>query len=323
MDRPGKPPRAGPTARGRLGVAIGPALPYACSVFGLLNVNKPAGPTSHDVVDGVRRRLPRGVKVGHAGTLDPFARGVLVICLGPATRLARYVQRRPKRYSAEVTLGAVSTTDDPQGKIVPGDGVKRPGQSEVREVLERFRGRIQQVPPAHSAVHVEGKRAYKLARQGKQPSLSPREVIIHDLQLVSYAYPRLTLDVRCGSGTYIRALARDIGRALEVGAYCSALTRTQVGPFSLAEAVGLSEIDVWRDLLSPLAALEDLPKVTLPSEAAGRIITGRPVALRQDVSIPTGGTAELAVLDEHGQLLAIAVLAGGGQIRPTKVFPVN
>jgi len=286
-------------------------------MFGCLNVNKPAGPTSHDVVAAIRRRVGRGVKVGHAGTLDPFAEGVLVLCLGPATRLAEYIQAQPKRYRAELTLGATSTTDDPQGRIEPSLPADPPNEAQLRRALERFVGRIEQIPPAHSAVHVTGWRAYELARAGREVELTARWVFIHSLELIEWAYPRVLIDVRCGSGTYLRALARDIGRELGTGAYCSALTRTAVGPFALASARPPERIDPHRDLLSPLLTVADLPKRTLPPTAIRRLALGQAVALDE----PAEETL-LAVLDDEGKLVALGrAFAQGRRLRPEKVFP--
>ena len=286
-------------------------------MFGFLNVFKPAGPTSHDVVAGVRRLVGRKVRVGHAGTLDPFAEGVLVICVGPATRLASYVQAATKRYIAEVTLGATSTTDDVEGQITPQPSADAPHERQVREVLARFVGETRQAPPAHSAVHVDGQRAYRLARAGHDVRPASRTVTIHEIGLLRCEYPLLTIDVRCGGGTYIRALARDIGAAMGVGGYCSKLTRTQVGPFGAGEAVPPDRLDPPRNLLDPLVALETLAKVTVDDEAARKLATGQ--RIRLDAPAPPG---EIAVVNAAGRLLAIAAAADDGRsLRPSRVFP--
>ncbi len=299
-------------------------------MFGFLNVAKPAGPTSHDVVAQIRRTVGRRVKVGHAGTLDPFAEGVLVICLGPATRLADYVQAQPKCYLAEATLGVTSTTDDPEGDIRPSPQAQPPAEQAIRHALEEFVGEIQQTPPAHSAVHVQGKRAYELARAGVKLDLPPRPVTIHAIRLVEYAYPLLVIDVTCGSGTYIRSLIRDIGQALGIGAYCSALTRTAVGSFELKRASAPDQIDPACDLLPPTEGLAGISRITLAAEPAQRLSMGQevriePEEVREISRADEAGRAsadEVAVLDEAGSLLAIAILASQGQIlRPRKVFP--
>jgi len=288
-------------------------------MFGLLVVNKPAGPTSHDVVAGARRRLGRGVKVGHAGTLDPFAEGVLVLCVGPATRLADHVQARPKRYRAIVALGATSTTDDPEGEIAPASDSPAPPAKTVREVVGRFVGAIEQVPPAHSAVHVAGRRAYKLARAGQAPELAPRTVTVHSLDVLRYEYPHLELDVRCGTGTYVRALARDLGAALGVGGYCQALTRTAVGDFDIDSAVRPDDLDPARDLLPALRAVEHLPRIAATDEQAESIRHGKTVVLPEP--LPAGATA---IVDARGRLLALGEVRAETQtFRPRKVFPAE
>jgi tRNA pseudouridine55 synthase len=291
-------------------------------VFGFFAIHKPPGPTSHDVVAGVRRLLGRGVKVGHAGTLDPFAEGVLVVCVGAATRLADYVQAAEKRYSAVVVLGATSSTDDPEGQIAPACGlVASPAERDVRGALGRFVGEIQQVPPSHSAVHVEGRRAYKLARRGQAVDLPARTVTVHALDLVSYEYPRLRLDVRCGSGTYVRALARDLGAALGTGGYCGGLIRTAVGRFHVDQSVRPEDLDLARDLLSPLLAVEHLPHVTIPADLLPRLLHGNALTPPTPLPPEAAGTAEAALLDEQGRLIALAEIRDAGRwLQPTKVF---
>ena len=285
-------------------------------MFGFFAIDKPAGPTSHDIVAGVRRRLGRGVKVGHAGTLDPFARGVLVICAGHATRLADYVQAQPKRYRAVVRLGATSTTGDPEGEITPTQPAAEPGEADVRRVVATFVGEIDQVPPAHSAVHVDGQRAYKLARAGKNVALAGRQVVIHSIDVLRWDWPRLALDIRCGSGTYIRALARDIGAALQTGGYCEALTRSAVGVFDLARAVTPDALEADRDLLPPTLALGDMRRVLVNESQRARLRNGNQIDLQE----PVHGD-EIALLDGDGNLLALSrPRAGGWKLQPTKVF---
>lgn len=301
---------------GKAGFYFRGAGAYRRDMFGFFNINKPPGPTSHDIVNQLRRRVGKGVKLGHAGTLDPFAEGVLVLCVGPGTRLAEYVQAYCKRYAAEVTLGATSTTDDPEGQISEVAGASAPSLEAVKNALGAFVGQIQQVPPAHSAVHVEGRRAYELARDGKTPRISPRTVTIHTIELLSYDYPRLDIDVTCGAGTYIRALARDIGEALHSGAYCSALRRTEVGPFRAEQAKAPDELDPQRHLLSPLMALESMEKIKLPADQIRRLTLGQAVQLTEPRD-----AHELAVLDERGHLTAITSGSSDGlALQPIKVF---
>ncbi|MFP3938028.1 MAG: tRNA pseudouridine(55) synthase TruB [Phycisphaerae bacterium] len=284
-------------------------------MFGFINVNKPSGPTSHDVVVQVRRRIGRGVKVGHTGTLDPFADGVLVLCVGPATRLAERVAALEKRYRATVTLGATSDTDDAEGQIIPATAEPPPFEA-LEAVLPGFVGQIDQVPPAYSAIHVKGRRAYKLARAGRRAELPTRRVIVHELKLLRYDPPELEIDVRCGSGTYVRSLARDIGRELGCGGYCSRLTRTEVGTFRLCDAVRPEDIDPTRDLLDPLLALVDKPRACIDDHAAHRIANGNRVQLAEHRE-----PGEVAVIDAAGNLLAVADVADDGiTLHPRRVF---
>ena len=292
-------------------------------MFGLLNINKPVGPTSHDIVARVRKLIGRRkVKVGHAGTLDPFADGVLVVCVGPATRLADYVQRQTKTYRAGITLGAVSDTHDITGAITENTKASPVDIDVVRSAMEAFVGRIDQVPPAHSAIHVDGRRAYDLARAGRQVDLPARKVEIYRIALEAYEYPNLTIEVQCGAGTYIRSLARDIGEALGVGAYCSSLTRTAVGKFEIDEAVDPDKVDPAGDLIEPVAALDALTRIAVDATGRDRLAMGKMVALPAETK-PQDPTPEIAVTDTAGQLLAIAKLidtADGQILKPAKVF---
>jgi tRNA pseudouridine55 synthase len=174
----------------------------------LLVIDKPAGMTSRAVVDHAQRWFPPRTRLGHTGTLDPLATGVLVLCVGAATRLAEYIQRMPKTYRAGIALGARSDTDDADGHITPVPDATPPGRAELVETLRGFVGTLDQVPPAFSAAHVDGRRAYDLARRGAEVSLTPRPVTIHVIDLERYEYPHLELNVACGKGTYIRSLAR-------------------------------------------------------------------------------------------------------------------
>lgn len=290
-------------------------------MFGLLNVHKPAGPTSHDVVAAVRRRLPRRTKVGHAGTLDPFASGVLVLCVGPATRLAEHAMAGAKEYVATVVLGATSATDDPEGPITP-TGAALPDEPAVRAALPAFTGTIQQAPPAHSAIKVDGQRAYRLARAAQAVELPARPVRIDALELLRFDGDRFDLRVACGSGTYIRALARDLGQHLGCGAYCGALARTRVGPFRIEQAVPLEDLVSAPDgpaghLLPAHLAVVDRPRFGVPPEQVERLRRG------QAIPLPPGVEAgELAALDDAQRLVALCHGdARTGTARPTRVFP--
>lgn len=204
--------------------------------FGVINLNKPAGATSRDVVNIVQR-LVRPGKAGHAGTLDPLATGVLLVCVGPATRLVSILQQAPKTYHAGIRLGQRSDTDDSTGEIVREPQAVPATLEQIQAVLPEFCGVLEQTPPAYSAVHVGGRRAYVLARQGEQPQLQPRPVRVDSIELLDYQWPDLRVRIRCGSGTYIRSIARDLGERLGTGGLMTALERTAVGDFKAADAL--------------------------------------------------------------------------------------
>ncbi len=297
---------------------------------GVLVVAKPAGPTSHDVVALVRR-LSGTRRIGHGGTLDPFASGVLPLFLGGATRLVEYHLGDRKSYRATVCIGASSTTDDLVGELTPVEGPVIDAAA-VTEALHAFRGEIQQRPPVFSAIQVGGRRSYALAREGAPPKLPERTVTIHDLDLVAWnaddpRRPIAVINVVCSAGTYIRALARDLGAALGSAAYLGALTRTGSGPFQLESAVTLERLraaaaddaEGLEPLLLPAdAGLEPLPAVRLtPAEvkdaAMGRFI--RPVAGVGDLPPET----PIRLLDGAGRIVGIGAL-DGRRIAPSKML---
>lgn len=214
---------------------------------GLLLVDKPKDWTSFDVAAKVRGTLKKsGIskpKVGHTGTLDPQATGLLVLTLGSYCKRAGEFSKLDKVYEVELTLGKTSTTDDSEGEITKISDNK-PSSSEVEESINAFLGEIQQTPPAFSAIKVDGKRAYKLAREGKEVKLEPRSITIHEITNVNYEYPKVTFTSEVSSGTYIRSLARDIGEKLGVGAYMSDLRRTKVGDFDLSRAISTTELTI-------------------------------------------------------------------------------
>ena len=212
---------------------------------GILLVDKPAGWTSHDVVAKVRNILKsqtgQKVKVGHTGTLDPAATGLLLLVVGSYTKRAGEFSKLDKTYEAEITLGATSSTGDSEGEITPKN-TQIPTLQQVQQVLNKFIGEIQQIPPAFSAIKVDGKRAYKLARAGKTVEMEPRQVKIYTIKDVEYDYPKLGFLTEVSSGTYIRSLAEDVGRNLGTGAYLSGLRRTQIGDYKISEAQGLDSL---------------------------------------------------------------------------------
>jgi tRNA pseudouridine55 synthase len=295
------------------------------SYHGLLIVDKPGGVTSRAVVDRAQRWFPRGTRVGHTGTLDPLATGVLVLCVGTATRLAEYVQDMAKVYSAGVLLGARSDTDDADGTVTPVAVARPLERVEVEQVLPQFVGEIMQVPPAYSAAKVTGRRAYDLARRQEEVTLRGRPVRVYSIDMRGYDYPHLELEVRCGKGTYIRALARDLGERLGCGALIASLRRTHVGTFAAQGALNLeSEPDVARAALLPLAAaVSELPRIVLPPTALGRLRRGQTLPL-EELECPTPATAvaEAAIFDSAGALSVIAKIDPQTRVlRPDKVLP--
>jgi tRNA pseudouridine55 synthase len=277
------------------------------------------------VVDRVER-LVRPAKAGHAGTLDPLASGVLVICVGQATRLIQYVQQMPKTYRATFVLGKRSETDDTQGVLEDVPTAIAPTPSAVDKALSTFVGEIQQRPPAHSAVKIAGKRAYDLARRGKQLDLPPRPVVIHRIQRLEYNYPELVVEIECGSGTYIRSIGRDLGDLLGTGAVMSALARSAIGPFRVENALSIEEVNgsVLDQHLQPAqTALADLPQVTLTEAQQIEIRNGRPI-LRPWLAFPASiavSSNELAALDNTGRLAAILFEKRPGELWPRINFP--
>jgi tRNA pseudouridine55 synthase len=288
-------------------------------VFGFLNVNKPKDVTSRDIVNHVQR-IVRPVKVGHAGTLDPLATGVLVLALGPATRLIEYAQQSRKRYRGEFLLGRESDSEDLEGTVRELPHPPRPVREEIEAVLPRFFGRIEQRPPAFSALKVAGRRAYDLAREGKAVDLAPRPVDVYELTLVDYDYPQMTLEVVCGAGTYIRSLGRDIAEALGTAAVMSALVRTAVGEFQIVDACeleSLSRESIKANLEPPLKALGDMPQVRLGSDQLHRIARGMPVSFAG-----FDPKREVAVVDDQSRLRAILKSRRDGW-GPSRNFAVN
>lgn len=297
---------------------------------GVLVLAKPPGPTSHDVV-ALARRLTGTRRIGHGGTLDPFASGVLPLFLGRATRLVEYHLGARKAYRATICFGASSTTDDLVGELTPVEG-PRLSAATVEAAMATFRGAVRQRPPAFSAIQVGGRRAYAMAREGAPPELAERTVTIHALELVAWNSddpdrPIAIVDVECSAGTYVRALARDLGAALGSGAYLGALVRTASGPFRLEDAVPLDALRAaategaaaLAGLLLPVdAGLEAMPSVRLaPSEIAdaamGRFV--RPVAGL--AGLPAD--APIRLLDGAGRIVGIGAL-DGRRIAPAKML---
>lgn len=286
---------------------------------GFLNIDKPQGLTSRSVVDHINRLLrERGLtrstlpKVGHAGTLDPLATGVLVVAIGHATRLIELVQSQPKDYCGTFLFGKQSDTDDVSGQVVEGDAVRASSitRSELDTALDGFRGRIQQVPPAFSAVRVAGRRAYKLARRGEAVEISAKTVEIHRLDVIRFEPPELTLEIECGSGTYIRSLGRDLGERLGCGAVMSALVRTRIGPFEQSQAISISDFtpeSVVSELLPCSVAASHLPAYVCDEPERTSLSHGLSIVPRESAWRPEnpGHPEVFAFVDSVGTLLAI------------------
>ena len=280
---------------------------------GVLVVDKPRGPTSHDIVDRVRRTL-RTRRVGHTGTLDPFATGVLPVCVGRATRLARVLSAGDKEYAATIRLGFATTTDDLTGEPLdaPVDVVVDPGA--LNAALLALVGSFDQVPPAFSAKRVGGRRLYELARRGEAVPHAAAPVTVHAVRLLAREGDTLEIMVCCSAGTYVRALARDLGEKLGTGAHLTALRRTRSGPFDLSQAVSGDDLAGARDRMIPMAGLLlDLPAVRVGE--AGRRLVGHGRELGPDDVVqgfPEQPVERVRILDGSGALVALAVVKGLG-----------
>jgi tRNA pseudouridine55 synthase len=283
---------------------------------GLLLIDKPEGPTSHDVVDSVRRAI--GIRrVGHTGTLDPFASGLLLLCVGWATRLAEYLTVLPKVYRGVIRLGVRTDTDDRTGTVIEtSDGWQRLDQARISLALEEQVGEVEQVPPAFSAKKVAGQRAYSVTRGGGTPALRPQRVTIRQLSLRDLSPPDLTVELECTSGTYVRAVARDVGSALGVGGHLESLRRLRVGAFSVERALrpDSDAKDFIQSLQPPETAVAHLHRADLDRDAAWACADGRPVAWEGEYA-PGPVAAHL-----DGKLVAICETRDG-RLWPGKVFP--
>jgi tRNA pseudouridine55 synthase len=289
---------------------------------GLIPLDKPVGPTSHDIVAIVRRAL--GIRsVGHTGTLDPFASGLLLLCVGQSTRLAEYLGGWPKEYAARARLGVQTTTDDLQGEVLSEspewEGLSR---AEVSSALTTFLGESEQIPPDFSAKKVSGTAAYTLARRGKEVELPPSPIVVHSIEIIDVSLPWVDFRVSCSTGTYVRALARDLGERLGVGAHLTELRRLAIGPFHVDQAITLDDLSrparlegAW---ISPLSALADLSGIEVTEAEAVRIRMGQSLQL-VDGRIAGAGEDREVALSLSGELVATAHLKGD-TLRPRKVF---
>jgi tRNA pseudouridine55 synthase len=267
---------------------------------GALVIDKGPGMTSHDVVDQVRKRL-HTKRVGHGGTLDPDATGVLLIGVGKATRFLSYAQASPKRYEAVIQLGSATSTQDASGDVL----YERPVTSDAEQLskaLERFRGPIEQIPPMVSAVRVGGKRLHELARAGQEVERQPRNVTIYELRLIDEDLGRsnrATLDVRCSGGTYVRTLAHDLGEVLGCGGHLVSLRRTEAAGFTLEDAISIDEVS--EETLRPLVdVVHELPRLDIDAEMAALVANGRPLFVERPLSKGT-----IAAVVNEGVLLGV------------------
>jgi tRNA pseudouridine55 synthase len=295
------------------------------AISGVLVVDKPVGMTSHDVVQAIRNGT--GLRrAGHTGTLDPRASGVLVILVGPAVRLSEYVSASDKRYQAIIRLGSTTDTFDADGKFTRNDLPVNVTEVEFDAVLQTFIGEIEQTPPPYSAVKVQGRKAYEMARQGEEVELAPRKIQVHHLEVLEWAPPEVVVDVHCSSGTYVRSLANDLGEKLGTGAYLVGLRRTKSGRFSLRDATPLRKLQEafhagnWYQFLIPAAeALADWPAVELSPDEVEGVRHGHRVKAADD-SKP----GMVRGVSTQGELVALMDLVAGedGSLewQPKKVF---
>jgi tRNA pseudouridine55 synthase len=289
-------------------------------VSGILNVNKPVGPSSFAVVRVVRR-LPGITRIGHGGTLDPAADGVLPVLVNSATRLADFVHEWPKTYLASVRFGFTSDTGDREGTITPAGDMNAVTAERIEQVLPAFVGVIEQVPPIYSALKQDGEALYRKARRGESTELRPRSVEIHNLRLLDYdpAQAVARLEVTSGRGMYVRSLAHDLGQALGSGAYLSGLTRTAVGPLSVSDAIPLATLSTagegWTDWLLPMdLPLQAWPAVALDAMGVAAIRRG------QSLAAPSSAPGRYRLIDPEGRLLAWAEVDAAHRLQPRAVF---
>jgi tRNA pseudouridine55 synthase len=289
---------------------------------GLLLIDKPGGWTSHDVVAKARGITGRR-RIGHTGTLDPMATGLLVLCLGRATRLVEYLTSHAKHYEGEIQLGVATDTDDAQGAVIARHSVPALSASDLSDVAKRFLGEHHQVPPAYSAIKIRGQRAYAAARSGSPLNLPSRSVVVHELTLAQISDDRLSISVHCGAGTYVRSLARDIGGALGCGGHLATLRRTRAGKLDVAGAVSLEHLAMHTaagrlsELLLPMdEGIIDHEAAILTNEHGRQLATGVPV----HVETAERAVSSARIYTADGRFVAVAEVSSAGQIKPRKVL---
>ncbi len=288
---------------------------------GVLVVDKAAGVTSHDVVALVRRQLCVR-RVGHAGTLDPAALGVLPILIGEATKLMPYVSDQDKEYVVTVRFGITTNTQDLEGRRLSEASVPALTREDLEKLASRFVGRIRQVPPMYSAVHHQGRRLYELAREGQEVAREPREVVVHSIVVEAVEPPVARLRIVCGKGTYVRTLAADLGEALGCGAAVERLERLRVGVFQREDAVSSADLatipsaTLWTRVAPPEAALAGWRAVRLDATGARQFINGQPAPIERTESSST----LVAVHESGGSLLGVGEVTGGSAVKPVRVL---
>jgi tRNA pseudouridine55 synthase len=290
---------------------------------GVLNLNKPAGMTSHDVVVKARTLLHEK-RIGHTGTLDPLATGVLVLCVGKATRIAQYLEAGEKEYRAVMRLGVTTDTLDAEGRVLETKSYKPPDRQKILEVTQNFVGTIMQRPPAYSAVKMGGVPSYRLAREGRAKPLEPRAVKIFSIDLIAYDDPFVTITVRCSKGVYIRSLCAEIGDCLGMGAHITGLERTRSGCFRIEHAItlpglaGLTTAGNTMRAVTPIdEALADFPSVPVSDAETVRVLHGNQILCPGTLTNTSGDIVRLH--RPAGKLLALARI-GSGVLKPDLVF---
>ncbi len=287
-------------------------------IDGFLVINKPVGMTSHDVVQRVRKWAKQR-RVGHLGTLDPMATGVLPIALGEATKLSRLLTHGDKSYSARIRLGVETTTYDREGEVVHETAGPWPEREQIEKALEHFRGEIDQTPPPFSAVKVDGQPSYRRARRGEEFRLEPRRIRLDRVELVGYEPPVFSVEVECSAGTYLRSIAHDLGRALGTGAHLWELIRTRSGPFLLSQAFPLEELDAFcQERVIPMAAATGLPTYEVDARTCRRVGNGVQLGRHEIKGVPPQGILQLV---RKGRLAALVeARLGIPELRTLRVF---
>ena len=301
------------------------------AVNGYINLFKPSGITSMDALRQIKRMTGQRKKVGHGGTIDPLARGVLPVCFGQATRLMDHIVGGVKRYRVEITLGVTTTTYDAEGEVVKTGDPQRLTESMVEESLRPWIGRVKQTPPMYSAIKIDGKRLYKLARAGIEVEREARSVDIHDIRIIEFKSPKLVLEVDCGGGTYIRSLAHDVGEALGCGGHVADLVRLLCGGFPAEESVTLEQLeaagdglDGWQEHLYPVdRVLLDLKSITLDRQAEEHLRHGQAVTLGGP-ELDTGYLEERRAYNSEGVFMALVRFdRPTNSWQPAKVFQID